>query len=443
MPAKRPHFTPIPALIRGKPALALTIIALLMAAILWPAAANAQAMPPHRFGGTASLDSEPVSQGTQVAAIIGGVTVATATANDTGSYIITVPATYAGQTITFTIGGYTVAETVAAVSGRVQILNLNAVTLVSTATPAPTPTPAPTATPGPTPTPAPTSTPGPANESTPAPEPAPTPAPTAPAPTPDATPVPTPTPGPTPEPTATPEPTPTHTPSPANNSFRVGPTVNLRPVNDLIDQDKDGLVEAVFRNPALNDKPMVVEMSVQIPSGFHIYGEGLASDVAAGVASASFTVQPGQSRNIHLNVKSEKVGTFTIHFGGLYWPENNKDNFKPISLTHPFTVRAPSRWPFLPPGAPAATAAPQAGAAPGATAVPAAPVATAAPPAPAPTAAPAGDGAPSASCSLSPDGSSANGAGDLALLALPLVGLAGLVLARRRKTGDQESGPDA
>ena len=392
------------------------IIALILAALLAlgivatgiPAAANAQEMPPHRFGGTASLDGEPVSQGTQVAAIVGGVTVATATANDVGSYIINVPVS-AGQTIIFTVGGYTVEENVTTVSGRIDILNLNAVTSVGTATPAPTVTLAPTPTPEP---------------NAPSPTPEPTPAPAAPSPTP------APTPPPAAEPTATPPPTPTHTPSPANNSFRVGPTVNLRPVNDLIDQDKDGLVEAVFRNPALNDKTMIVEMSVSIPSGFHIYGEGLASDTAAGVASASFTIQPGQSRNIYLNVKSEKVGTFTIHFSGLYWPDNDKDNFKPISLTHPFTVRAPSRWPFIPPtsapGAPASTAIPLAGAAPQAQQTT---------PPPAATPEPDEGGITIFGCTIggSPEGGSANGTGDIALLTLPLAGLAGMMLISRRK----------
>ena len=383
--------------------------------------AGAQEQTTHRFGGNARMDKTLAPQGTLIAAIIDERTVATTTASEDGSYIISVPGNR-GDVIRFTVGGQIVPGTFEFNPGQNITRDLNAVVSQIGGTPGPTVTPAPTA----------RMETGTSTQEIPTTQATSTPAPTAQVeaqPTPNASTTPTaPTIVPTPTlvPTADLEPTPTHTPSPANNTFRVGPTVNLRPVNDLIDQDKDGLVEAVFRNPALNDKPMVVEMSVSIPSGFHIYGEGLASDVAAGIASMSFTVQPGQSRNVYLNVKSEKVGTFTIHFSGLYWPENNKDNFKPISLTHPFTVRAPSRWPFPPFGIPSATAAPL----PGNPTT--GPTST-----PVPTTAPTSDSEDERtfSCSAGPiGGNSASATGDMALMAMPLIGLAGMMLiARRRK----------
>lgn len=210
---------------------------------------------------------------------------------------------------------------------------------------------------------------------------------------------------------------PTH--SSVTSAFRVGPTVRLRPVNDVIDKDMDGIVEILFRNPVLNDTTMVVDMTVSIPSGFHLYGEGFATDTAAGAASGSFQVPPGQSRTIFLNIKAEKTGRSTVHFSGTYWPEGNKDLFNPVSLTHPFVVNEPSPDPF--------TASPtnpnQVSAAPAPTTAPP-PVATAAP-------VPVQQGDPSASCSLSPGVVGSNGAGDLALLGLPLLGLLGLRRSRR------------
>jgi len=32
-------------------------------------------------------------------------------------------------------------------------------------------------------------------------------------------------------------------------------------------------------------------------------------------------------------------------FTGMYWPDDNKDNFQPLSLTYPVTVKAPSKNP--------------------------------------------------------------------------------------------------
>ena len=197
--------------------------------------------------------------------------------------------------------------------------------------------------------------------------------------------------------------------------------MRLRPVNDVIDQDQDGIVELLFRNPALNDTDMIVDMSISVPSGFHLYGEGFATDVAAGTASGLFEVAPGQSRTIYLNIKAEKVGRTPIHFSGVYWPRGNKDIFSPVSLTHPFVVNEPSPEPLssTPTNPSQVTGAPATGGEAAPTSAPAAPSGQ------------SNDGAPSASCSLSPDGAGGNGVGDMTLLALPLLGLAGLAGLRR------------
>ncbi|RPJ76146.1 MAG: hypothetical protein EHM20_07865 [Alphaproteobacteria bacterium] len=37
------------------------------------------------------------------------------------------------------------------------------------------------------------------------------------------------------------------------------------------------------------------------------------------------------------------MGTYTVHFSGMYWPGDNKDSYNPISLTHPFEIKEPSK----------------------------------------------------------------------------------------------------
>nr|QNO49557.1 hypothetical protein HIGBABBE_00030 [Methanosarcinales archaeon ANME-2c ERB4] len=159
---------------------------------------------------------------------------------------------------------------------------------------------------------------------------------------------PTPTTEPTVAPTTEPTVTETATPVPTEAKFRVGPTVTLRPVNDVIDKSQDGLVELYMNNPTLNDVTLTADVQIAVPSGIHVYGEGFGYGAAAGTVAGTFTVPPGTVRTIHINIKADKVGDFTVHFTGLYWPDDDKDAFQQISLTHPLTVKEPSPKPMNP-----------------------------------------------------------------------------------------------
>lgn len=335
------------------------------------AAMPSQEQQGHEFSGVAFIDGQLAPEGTIVAAHDSATQIASVAVDASGQYSnLLVPT--AGIFVTFTVDDLPAAETATTQAGGSSTVNLN-VTRPQGATPtaAPAPTDAPAATPAPTDPPAPTNTPGP-----------------------------TPTP-----------------PESIQDAFRQGPTVRLRPVNDVIDQNKDGIVEVLFRNPALNETVMVVDLTVSVPAGIHIYGEGYAQSSAAGAASNTYRVVPGQSQTVKLFIKSEKVGRYTIDFSSVYWPEGNKDLNNPVSLTHPFDVRAPSPDPFS--SAPTdASEQPAAAANPTTAPAPAQP-------------APQQGGDPSASCSLSPDGSG-NGA-DLALLVLPIAGIAGMLAVRRRR----------
>ncbi len=133
--------------------------------------------------------------------------------------------------------------------------------------------------------------------------------------------------------------------SASEQKFRVGPTVVLRPVNDVISENEDGLVELYIDNPSLNDVTLNVDARISVPSGIHVYGEGFGQAGAAGTVYGTFSVPPGTARTIYLDIKGDKVGTFTVHFSGMYWPGDDKDSYNPISLTHPFEVKEPSANP--------------------------------------------------------------------------------------------------
>jgi len=130
--------------------------------------------------------------------------------------------------------------------------------------------------------------------------------------------------------------------------FRVGPSITLRPVTEVIETNQDGIVELFMTNPSLNDVTLTVDAQIKVPSGIHVYGESFGQGAGAGVVAGTFSVPPGTSRTIIVTVKADKsarIGSHTLSFTGLYWPGNDKDNYQPLSLTYSVTVKEPSKDP--------------------------------------------------------------------------------------------------
>ncbi|MCX9024918.1 MAG: hypothetical protein OIN85_02345 [Candidatus Methanoperedens sp.] len=158
---------------------------------------------------------------------------------------------------------------------------------------------------------------------------------------------------PTPVPTTTVIPTtvppttvPATTASTTPAKFRVGPSVTLRPVTDVIDANQDGIVELFMNNPSLNDVTLNVDAQISVPSGIHVYGENFGQAAGAGVVAGTFSVPPGTSRTISVTIKADKsarIGSNTISFTGLYYPGDNKDAYQPLSFTYHVTVEWPSK----------------------------------------------------------------------------------------------------
>lgn len=120
--------------------------------------------------------------------------------------------------------------------------------------------------------------------------------------------------------------------------FRVGPTVRIRPLNDMINKSADGIVEMYFDNPSANDVPLTAEIHITVPSGIHVYGQGFGEAQAAGVLYAKMEVPPGTVRTAYVNIKAEKIGDFYAQLSGTYYPGENKDKYQPLSFTYPFSV---------------------------------------------------------------------------------------------------------
>ncbi len=150
--------------------------------------------------------------------------------------------------------------------------------------------------------------------------------------------------------TPTPEDT-TQARASAPAKFQIGPTVRLRPVTDVIEAEQDGVVEFYMENPSLNTVTLHVEARISIPGGFHIYGQGFAQASGGGTVSSKFDVPPGNARTIAIVIKADKsarIGSHILQFSGLYYPDENQDNYQQISLTYPITVKVTSKEPESP-----------------------------------------------------------------------------------------------
>ena len=121
----------------------------------------------------------------------------------------------------------------------------------------------------------------------------------------------------------------------AEQKFRVGPTVVLRPANDVITEKENGLVELYIDNPSLNEVTLNVDARISVPAGISVSGQGFAQAGAAGTVYGTFSVPPGSARTIYIDIKGDKTGSYTVHFSGLYWPGDNKDTYSPFHLPTP------------------------------------------------------------------------------------------------------------
>jgi len=265
--------------------LVLTLIG--FALLLVPATALAQALPPHLFLGEAGAvtegpNNEPVKSGT-IAAWINDKEVGSATVTD-GAYKLFVEQPpgleFTGEFVLFTVDGSPTDARVMWKEGGADIVPMKVIPAQPAATGAPPAQPAATGAP----------------------------------------------------------------PAQPVGKFRENPTTRLRPVEDVITSDQDGIIEAFMVNPTVNDVPLSVDLVLTVPAGIHVYGEGFAcSGTGAGTCAGYFTIRPGQSKTVVINVKSEKVGSHQIHLSGYWWPGDNKDMRQPVSLTHPFKVTSPSK----------------------------------------------------------------------------------------------------
>ena len=123
------------------------------------------------------------------------------------------------------------------------------------------------------------------------------------------------------------------------------PSVQLRPVEDVIYRNGQGIIEVVMNNPLINQRAMVVDLSISAPANLVISGQDFAGSLAAGEARTPFRVAPGQSRTIIINITSDIAGNYLVHALATYWPEDYPQFNQTQSFQHQFKVDFQSQRP--------------------------------------------------------------------------------------------------
>lgn len=103
------------------------ILMLLSLTILFPIGISAQQVPPHIIIGTAYNNGIPVVAGTTISALVNETTIGTARTSGAGRFTLMAgnSNSYAGKTITFSIGNDSASETLQWKKGEATKLNLN------------------------------------------------------------------------------------------------------------------------------------------------------------------------------------------------------------------------------------------------------------------------------------------------------------------------------
>lgn len=97
-----------------------------------------------------------------------------------------------------------------------------------------------------------------------------------------------------------------------------------------INAGQPGQIAGGFQAAADASCPIVVSITMSVPSGMRIAGASDIVSSGAGLATAQFTVQPGEIRDIRANVYSQNTGDRSVTADITYWPEGHEDMSRQI-----------------------------------------------------------------------------------------------------------------
>ncbi|MDS0282252.1 hypothetical protein [Haloarcula onubensis] len=107
-----------------------------------------------------------------------------------------------------------------------------------------------------------------------------------------------------------------------------------------VNQDSPGQIAGGFQVSPVANCPVVVVITMSVPSGMTISGGSDFASSGAGLVSTRFTVRPGANiRDVRATVYSEDTGEKTVTADIQYWPQGHQDLNREIDgLSFSFNV---------------------------------------------------------------------------------------------------------
>lgn len=110
----------------------------------------------------------------------------------------------------------------------------------------------------------------------------------------------------------------------------------------VIEAGQPGQISGGFQVAPDANCPVVVSITMSVPSGMTISGASDVVSSGAGMATAQFTVEPGEIKDIRANVYSQNTGDRTVTADITYWIEGNQDKSSEIDgISMSFDVQEP------------------------------------------------------------------------------------------------------
>ncbi|WP_166035574.1 PKD domain-containing protein [Halorussus pelagicus] len=108
----------------------------------------------------------------------------------------------------------------------------------------------------------------------------------------------------------------------------------------VVEPGDPGRLAGAFTADVTNQKPIKVQITLQVPSGLRVQGGSDVQSSGGGLPTATFVVDPGETKDISAEVSGSDPGTYTLRAAITYFPvENTSAAREHDDLTMNFEVR--------------------------------------------------------------------------------------------------------
>lgn len=119
-------------------------------------------------------------------------------------------------------------------------------------------------------------------------------------------------------------------------------TADLHTPDDTIKQGNPGRISGSFVLGADADQPVKVQVTLDVPNNMYIEGLDDVSSGGSGLITNTFTVQPGEAKDISADVYGTEPGEHSVVGDITYFPEGNPDAAREIDgLTLTYNIEEP------------------------------------------------------------------------------------------------------